>query len=774
MTGATRLPCGTGRRRQLVRTAVNGDGNPVVNGIDYVEVSADQLTLTVGFLHPLGEVPGEAPLGRFSFRLEGGVRERPALAVPASFPAGADTAALTVDRPGDFSLYTLRLVAGLGELEPPPGFDPALAAVPLDFKAGCPSPFDCREEKAPPPTPAAPAIDYLARDFASFRRAMLDRLSVTTPSWDERSAADLGMMLVEALAQTADDLAYFQDAVATEPYLGTARLRASVRRHARLLDYQLSEGVSARAWLRLDPLDGGMDGAVIPAGTVAETAPAGGGATIAYATLHPCRIRLAHSAIRFHDWSGTACCLARGATGANLVDDGLDLAVGDPLLLFQAANPETGEAQFADPRLRHVVRVVAITSRLDPLTGMKTLGIRWDPADALPFELPLVGTTDAGPATRLALANANIVLAEQGRSTSPTAWADRLRPDTLRRRVRMPGVRIAFGEPYDDRAARARPAATTRPDPRRAVARIHLDDGGTHWAAVPDLLGAGPSATTFVVEPEEDGSALRFGDGALGRRPTAPEAFAPTFVEGLGAGGMVGRDALTIAPGLGGVAVTNPLPAFGGLDPEPLTVARLTAPEAFKVNRRCVTPEDYAAMAGTFPGVQRAAAVRRWTGSWYSVVVLVDRIDGSDPDPAFTAALLAFLEPARMAGDELAIAPPRRIPLDIALRVCVADGYRASDVEQGLRRALGRDGYFDPARFTFGDPVWLSPIIAAAANVPGVDHVTATRFQRWGRLPAGELEAAVLRVGSREIATADSDRNFPERGQVAFAMMGGV
>jgi hypothetical protein len=51
--------------------------------------------------------------------------------------------------------------------------------------------------------------------------------------------------------------------LATEAYLDTARQRISVRRHARLVDYKLSEGCNARAWVciqtdsdfALDPAD---------------------------------------------------------------------------------------------------------------------------------------------------------------------------------------------------------------------------------------------------------------------------------------------------------------------------------------------------------------------------------------------------------------------------------------------------------------------------------------------------------------------------------------
>src|SRR5205823_1136824 len=52
-----------------------------------------------------------------------------------------------------------------------------------------------------------------------------------------------------------DYLSYYQDAVATEAYLNTARQRISVRRHATLVDYQLNEGCNARAWVCINTSD---------------------------------------------------------------------------------------------------------------------------------------------------------------------------------------------------------------------------------------------------------------------------------------------------------------------------------------------------------------------------------------------------------------------------------------------------------------------------------------------------------------------------------------
>src|SRR5690242_7660437 len=55
-----------------------------------------------------------------------------------------------------------------------------------------------------PRKPPGPVIDYLARDYASLRQALLDRLSLTMPGWAERHLPDAGIALVELLAYAGD------------------------------------------------------------------------------------------------------------------------------------------------------------------------------------------------------------------------------------------------------------------------------------------------------------------------------------------------------------------------------------------------------------------------------------------------------------------------------------------------------------------------------------------------------------------------------------------
>lgn len=175
--------------------------------------------------------------------------DRPRAEDVAAF-AAADDQLLVVrlDREGDRSPYLITLS---GE-----NFDPRLREAGFSFAVDCPTDLDCLPVvSCPPPARPQPVIDYLNRDFTGLRRLLLDRLSVVSPEWADRSPADLGVTLVEIFAYLGDYLAAAQDAVAAEAYLGTARQRISLARHARLLDYRVHQGCAARVWLVLQVTD---------------------------------------------------------------------------------------------------------------------------------------------------------------------------------------------------------------------------------------------------------------------------------------------------------------------------------------------------------------------------------------------------------------------------------------------------------------------------------------------------------------------------------------
>jgi hypothetical protein len=242
----TDLTCRDERRRAIARQRN-------LNGIDYVGISADQRSLCV---HLFGEVPEE--IGTANVRLEGGRRIRE-IQVVSVYPEREEDPELgeclrvNFDRPGDFSTYKLCLVEaeqGRPTRKPLEGFDPRYSCIEFSFKVDCRSDLDCKTEPpCPPQEQNEPEINYLAKDYGSFRQLILDRLALLVPDWRERHVPDIGITLVELLAYVGDYLSYQQDAVATEAYLDTARQRISVSRHARLVDYQMHEGCNARAFV---------------------------------------------------------------------------------------------------------------------------------------------------------------------------------------------------------------------------------------------------------------------------------------------------------------------------------------------------------------------------------------------------------------------------------------------------------------------------------------------------------------------------------------------
>ncbi|RZI94980.1 MAG: putative baseplate assembly protein, partial [Variovorax sp.] len=326
-------------------------------------------------------------------------------------------------------------------------------------------------------------------------------------------------------------------------------------------------------------------------------------------------------------------------------------------------------------------------------------------------------------------------------------------------------------------------------DPRTATPRIASLTGtlglvAESWTPRRDLLASAADATDFVVEVDDDGRArLRFGDDAEGRRPDAGTRFVARYRVGNGAEGNLGAEAIAhiVSATSGDVtALTNPMPAAGGVAPEDIEAVRRDAPQAFRTQERAVTPADYAAAAERRPEVQRAAASFRWTGSWHTVFLTPDRFGGAPIDSLFTLRLRRFLERFRMAGYDLDVNAPRYVPLDVALHVCVSPAYFRADVLQGVRRVLsssvladGTLGIFHPDNFSFGQPVYLSRVIAAAQSVEGVDSVRADVFGRMGVPNATTLEQGVIAIGALEIAQLANNPNFPERGRLVVSAGGG-
>lgn len=95
-------------------------------------------------------------------------------------------------------------------------------------------------------------VDYMARDYDSFLQSMRNLIPSKLPEWKEyESEADFGNVLLQLFAHMGDILSYYQDRVANESFLGTARTRRSIIHHLKLIGYRLATAAPASAALTL-------------------------------------------------------------------------------------------------------------------------------------------------------------------------------------------------------------------------------------------------------------------------------------------------------------------------------------------------------------------------------------------------------------------------------------------------------------------------------------------------------------------------------------------
>jgi hypothetical protein len=820
--------CCDERRRAFVRDHGVVDGVDY-NGIDFLEVldnlaptqAARQKTLFVHFLKTLA---GNA-LSKDNVVITGGERIRGIRVVNTSISGNVLT--VEVDRPGDYSTYTLRLVrdalhAGAEGGEPPDGFDPVLSSIEFSFKIECPSDFDCKPEHICPPEGRAEVdIDYLARDYNSFRQSMLDRISVLVPEWQERNAADVGIALVELLAYVGDHLSYQQDVIATEAYLHTARRRVSVRRHALLVDYFMHDGCNARTWVQVLT---DTDGTKLPRGTRLLTRVSGVRSVVdsvvhkeamrriaeavpdSFETVEAITLYADHDEIELYTWGQERCCLPAGVTNATLKGHYPNLRKGDVLVFEERIGPVTGNEADADPTHRCAVRLVADAEPTrDKVYQQDVTGIRWHDEDALPFAFCISADTAAGYREKVTLVLGNMVLADHGKTIDESLGVVPEPIDALATVSTSTGDRCQETDPEPVRPrfnprlkekplTQAAPPFRTHPDAsassvfewemRDVLPAISLvDSNGEPWNPQRDLLSSDAFAEEFVAEVDEDGRAtLRFGDDEYGLRPTPGTTLTARYRVGNGTRGNIGAGSLahilTADPRITGVR--NPLPARGGTEAESLEHVRRSAPSAFRIQERAVTADDYAKVAQRHREVQRAAATVRWTGSWRTIFLTVDRAGGRSVDAAFERQLRLHLERYRMAGHDIEIDGPHFVPLEVEMTVCVKPEYFRGDVRAALLRALGNSdspdgtrGFFHPDEFSFGQPVYLSALYAKAQKVEGVRFVTIDTFQRLGVPSLVALDDGVLAVDRLEIARLDNDPNFAERGVLRLTLEGG-
>ncbi|MEK6676313.1 MAG: baseplate J/gp47 family protein [Planctomycetota bacterium] len=762
-----------------------------LNGIDYVEVTeGPPIRLVVHFLNKVAVLePGQ----ELVVSITGGDRI-PTVAVGAILAGDWSTdgqmrpvLTLRVRGRGDFSNYTLRIEGGTK-------LDAYFRQVSFSFFAFCPSRVDClsKPESCPGPNDKLPPIDYLAKDFDSFRQALSDFSAQRFPNWRERAEADLGVMLMEVLCAIGDDLSYLQDRVHAQAVLETATERRSIVRLARLVDYEPRPITSAQTMIQCQVAS---TTTILPAG-IQITARSPDGTFVPFEIGKGLRDATQYRAnskwnkIEPYWWDDGDRCLGIGSTELYVKGHGLNLFSGQLLLV------DTGGLTTADSPIREVVTLVDTEELTDLIYGEPVTRMTWRPEDALKQHHDQTRTVVMG----------NLLPATQGQLyVEQFAIQD---PDPSNSRATLAVFRLGQnGTVQHLYTLLHHPLACLKKsdrkeiEPELIVTSTSKSAVSSNWSWVRSLLEAGPFEKKITIDPAawrpvmatsqgvvhdydgSEGATLRFGDGTFGELPNDGDVFEVQYRTSLGAAGNVAPDTITdVDPTWMGslTSVNNPFGAESGSDAETDEQVRRRAPFAFRKAFRAVREEDYNEAASTLEWVQRAGTVFRWTGSWPTILTTADPKNTGTVSKDQHIELTQLLNRRRLAGYECYAPNPNYVSFDVEIEVCAKPEAFRGDVLAAVQRALdpirypdGTVGFFHFDNFTLGTPFDRSRLEAAVQNVHGVAGVLSIRYRRRGQHATYVAMPSRVNFTPGEIFRLDNNASRPERGSYRIQIMGG-
>ena len=575
---------------------------------------------------------GDRSLAKSIFPISGGSRIRaggalgqvqvdisPMPAPPSiTMPAAAKPVLILRVKPiGDYSTYTL----GVSTLQNSGWiFDPLFSEVSFKFRPGCFN-TNCTPEwkTALPPLPE-PAIDYLAKDYASFRQTMIAAMMERVPEWAPTSEADLDMVLADLFSVAADELSDYQDRVMNEAFIASARKRVSIARHSRLMDYHIHQGNQASTWLALEiEHDTGLpkvfqlkDGLKVWVGESTAGAPKKEtDLSVVFMSRHQTQtVHQYLNNIGLYTWSNTITVLKAGSTRADLKlfrkfyldDTAAPIEVKTEtaakeiqnlirngnikyLVIAEHFNPDTGLRAGLDPSKRQLLRLLtgkdpatAATALEDPVTGEWFVRVRWEKEDALRRDYCFRVNCPAGnPGTafgavnNISLFHGNLVEVFHGRekttifkdpeeklSTNSAGLEFHYERTRWGAICRLPDAYLAYRN--TDPGGDVAPMSTLKIDIKNSAVGT-----ADPWDEVSSLIHSSDSAEGgdhFVVETDENRrSLIRFGNGKNGMELPDGALVTATYQYGEPLEGNVGADTIVSFDALT-VAVDPAAPAL--------------------------------------------------------------------------------------------------------------------------------------------------------------------------------------------------------------------
>ena len=593
-----------------------------------------------------------------------------------------------------------------------------------------------------------PRLDYLAKDYDSFKTLIENELSFNNPSWKERNPADMMVMVSEVLAYAGDYLSYEQDTAATEAYLSTSRLDRSLKRHCRLLDYSIKPRVNSRTWVQIcvnadtvikkgTPLLCSLDESKSPTLRSQEFNDRKGGKEIIYETMHEITAVESLNEMKIYDWGLRLYLLKKGAI-ETAIEGEVPLRKGD-IIIFSSLSGKTK---------RQAVRLVddALIQK-DRLTSKVYSTVKWHRQDALRSEWLNDDT----------LIHGNLVLADRGETIFYEEMEIATKNQTFVSMLNYSN--LVYSESYDHASALVTAARNSLKqniyhinpalilfEAAKAPAleeskeyNIAFEINSLPWLPVQDFLASTPYSKHIVVEEEAEKTYIRFGDGVYSSLPSEWNSYFARYRITAKSDAKIAAEALNQIYlrefNDAVVKVTNLVSAFGDYEVESHEYTRKMAPLLHKPRKNLAISNDYVRKVKSEYDVRDAYFEKGWSGSREVFNIYVyPKYDISQNRLEYISHSLAI---NKIINHRYSLYFYKPLYLHVLLDVQIKAGVMENSVLQKLRsRFLNEyfdkftDGFFNPENFTFGVGLYRSEFIKAAMDIEDIESVSLSSFQK--------------------------------------------
>ena len=467
-------------------------------------------------------------------------------------------------------------------------------------------------------------IDYLAKDFDSFKDTMISAIENRVFGWEPTSEADLSLVLIELICAATDELSDYQDRVMNEAYIHTARKRVSMARHARLIGYHICQGHQSNTWLAIE-LKPGEEIKLDKSNEIKQSLQVRTSTDPQINTVYSTRGKLpflSHLLNRFtlYTWNDANKNLKAGDASADLrfVDENLrskdaynelrQLIINKELtilLIQEWKHPILGKELKDTGRKsnRQLLRLLSDKENtkvsFDPISGEYCLHITWDKRDQLKQDYQFVIDSNEGLITDATQFHGNLVRVYYG-ETKRVCFVDRNNCNSANENeyfyertkwgtiCRIPDSPISYVDVYEGKKPNGAIAPKTT---------LMVKVNGKNWAEVIDLIHSREDNCHFIVETDEHGNSLiRFGNGINGKELPQGAEVQCEYQVGIGQEGNIGSDKLTVIAkpfNTQTVSCWNPFQATNGREAETIEEILKNVSEVFPKRRFGVfTPNE--------------------------------------------------------------------------------------------------------------------------------------------------------------------------------------